>query len=455
MDQSPLSPPPAASSAATAQSPPPPAAVEEDVALHHRSISDDMPSPSSSGLPPPGKTFSAKASASAFASKLAFGGRKLLSPLTNAASTVKEKEREAAPASSSPNAADAPQTAPPRTASGRGSLAGVVNGADAAVATAASAVTSSISSLFQATSSTLSSAIAVASSPAGPAAASNSGGLDPAELEAAEAEYRQVATQQRMQTLEELVQHRRSDWSYLKAMHEGTNYWLNVTLLREQQVLAHLGERNSIRRSVQFFYLGLGLGRLMSEVRHAQFLALEGCQLLEELEFYFSSGTVQSMKLMVATNTTLHPPLHKMEDEALYSVEEPFRPTIYKCNQRPVFRRLLTPSIPFPLDYREVMLSLCDILALVYSKFVEDNSCSENVYLFQAIIRFDEKIKKLVIDPAKKEFAVLASQVLGDELSSVRKQYSSGSGRPLAPTTQISEQSSPTSHDEPGVVKSP
>lgn len=48
---------------------------------------------------------------------------------------------------------------------------------------------------------------------------------------------------------------------------------------------------------------------------------------------------------------------------------------------------------PFPLDYREVMLSLCDILAIIYSKLVEDNSSSENANLFQAIVRFDERIK--------------------------------------------------------------
>lgn len=41
------------------------------------------------------------------------------------------------------------------------------------------------------------------------------------------------------------------------------------------------------------------------------------------------------------------------------------------------------------------MLSLCDILAIVYSKLVEDNSSSENVYLFQTILRFDERIKVL------------------------------------------------------------
>lgn len=39
------------------------------------------------------------------------------------------------------------------------------------------------------------------------------------------------------------------------------------------------------------------------------------------------------------------------------------------------------------------MLSLCDILAIVYSKLVEDNNSSENIYLFLAILRFDERIK--------------------------------------------------------------
>jgi hypothetical protein len=122
--------------------------------------------------------------------------------------------------------------------------------------------------------------------------------VDPAvasELAAAEEEFRQVSAQQRMRVLEDLVQHRRSDWNYLKLMHEGSNYWLNVALLREQQVMAHLGQKQTIRRGVQFFYLGLGLGRIISEATHLQTLAMDCCQLLEELEFYFSSATVQGM----------------------------------------------------------------------------------------------------------------------------------------------------------------
>lgn len=40
-----------------------------------------------------------------------------------------------------------------------------------------------------------------------------------------------------------------------------------------------------------------------------------------------------------------------------------------------------------------MLLSLCDILAIIYSKLVEDNSSSENVNIFQAILRFDDRIK--------------------------------------------------------------
>lgn len=52
---------------------------------------------------------------------------------------------------------------------------------------------------------------------------------------------------------------------------------------------------------------------------------------------------------MVATSSTLHEPVEKNESDeessSRYSLHEPFRPTVYKWNQRPVFRRLLTPPI--------------------------------------------------------------------------------------------------------------
>ncbi|TYZ61954.1 hypothetical protein PybrP1_000688 [[Pythium] brassicae (nom. inval.)] len=369
----------------------------------HPDMDDDSPlhRPSASSTPAAPSSATAKASAAALSlaaaakSRLSQGGRMMLAPLGPPGSHTAEKLGQ-----------------------GLAALPG--------------AAASSLNSLlFAAT--PPASAIS-ASDPATAAAVS------PRADSAADAALRLVSAQQRTQLLEDLVQCRRADWSYLKAMHSGTNYWLNIALLREQQVLAHVGERPAARRGVQFFYLGLGLGRLLGELRHPRLLALDGCQLLEELEFYFASAAVQGMKLMVATSSTLHEPVDAAgddadADDARYSLHEPFRPTIYKWNQRPVYRRLTTPPIPFALDYREVMLSLCDLLAIVYSKLVEDNSSSENVNLFQAILRFDERIKKLVIDPVKKEFSAVALSVLADEMASVRRAYASGSADVVSPAS--------------------
>lgn len=305
--------------------------IDDDTEIHHRSISDDVLSPASASAPG-APTFATKSTASSLAAatkKLAFGGRKLLSPLAAAASGMTGGSlKTSVPTTSNPTA-----TVDRSRTGSASSIADAMAVTDAAVTSAASAVSGF---LFPGPSTTTTESLSPTTSATSPV---------PIQDPDQEAEYRYGSAQQRMQILEDLVQHRRADWSYLKSMHEGTHYWLNMALLREQQVLEHVGDRSVIRRSVQWFYLGLGLGRLIKDVHHTQYLAMEACQLLEELEFYFSSGAVQGMKLMVATNTTLYEPLHKMEDEALYSVQESFRPTIYKWNQRPVFRRLLTPSL--------------------------------------------------------------------------------------------------------------
>ena len=48
---------------------------------------------------------------------------------------------------------------------------------------------------------------------------------------------------------------------------------------------------------------------------------------------------------------------------------------LLKFNNEVVYEHLLTPQVPFPLDYLEVVLSVCDIMCLIYAKFVEEVSC--------------------------------------------------------------------------------
>lgn len=49
--------------------------------------------------------------------------------------------------------------------------------------------------------------------------------------------------------------------------------------------------------------------------------------------------------MMVATSSTLHEPVSDTQENFRYFLSEPFRPTLYKWNQKPVFRRLQTPAV--------------------------------------------------------------------------------------------------------------
>lgn len=100
------------------------------------------------------------------------------------------------------------------------------------------------------------------------------------------------STQQRMLYLEQLIEFRRSDWQYLKKMHHGKNFWLNVALLGDNEAGS---VKSGARRSLKLYYLGLGLGCFIGKLKQSQHFIIDACQLLEELEFHFASNTVQGM----------------------------------------------------------------------------------------------------------------------------------------------------------------
>lgn len=45
---------------------------------------------------------------------------------------------------------------------------------------------------------------------------------------------------------------------------------------------------------------------------------------------------------------------------------------LLKCNNEVVFEHLLTPEVPFMLDYLEVVFSLCEVMCRIYAKFLEE-----------------------------------------------------------------------------------
>jgi hypothetical protein len=75
---------------------------------------------------------------------------------------------------------------------------------------------------------------------------------------------------------------------------------------------------------------------------------------------------MQNVKFIMAKNSNCIYPQSSPTDDMI-------RPNVYKFNNSIVFEYLLTPHIPFELDYVEVLSSLCDSLAKLYEKFLHDD----------------------------------------------------------------------------------
>lgn len=48
---------------------------------------------------------------------------------------------------------------------------------------------------------------------------------------------------------------------------------------------------------------------------------------------------------------------------------------LLKFNNEVVYEHLLTPEVPFALDYFEVVFSLCEVMSRIYAKFEEEVRC--------------------------------------------------------------------------------
>ncbi|KAF0695695.1 Aste57867_13517 [Aphanomyces stellatus] len=232
-------------------------------------------------------------------------------------------------------------------------------------------------------------------------------------------ELNRLATQQRRKLVEDLTQLRKHDIAYLRELHADPrkSYFLNVALLQEDDLslVSVLTPENHQKRCEQLYFLGLSLGRILTSATSPSQVVVDSCQLMDELDFYFSQSGIQNMKLVtVATKSPLY------EREPKDSFTEPYRTVVRKWNNKPVYQRLVTPNVPFPLEYCQVVVSLCEVLTLVYGRVVDD-VCSSNPCVFQALLRFDEKIKKFFLESISKQLTTIATSVIKDELALLRK----------------------------------
>lgn len=157
---------------------------------------------------------------------------------------------------------------------------------------------------------------------------------------------------------EKFIQKRIEKIKYIRKVHQGDVYWLNVYKLTQNEILQNYSEDFLQKRIEQFFNFGMSLSLLLQSNK----FLINSLKLFEEFESNYTS-----IKLWKQTN---------------------------------VYQFLKLHHIPCKLDYLQVFNSFCDILIFSYRKLLEES--------FENILKFDEKVKIHFFDVIHKELTNLS-----------------------------------------------
>ena len=135
-------------------------------------------------------------------------------------------------------------------------------------------------------------------------------------------------------------------------------------------------------RTTRFFYLALSLGKLLDMPAGA--VTVEALwQLIQEYEYHFANSAMQMVRYTTARNSEcMYPQLNPREE----GEEEAAKANLFRFGNEVVYLHLQTPHVAFELDYREVLFSLCDVLGLLYNKFV-DEEIWQNSAVFDMLVK--------------------------------------------------------------------
>eukprot|EP01032_Pedospumella_encystans_P014280 gene14280-16417_t len=219
---------------------------------------------------------------------------------------------------------------------------------------------------------------------------------------------------QRKQRLQAMIIKRQRNLAYLKKVHQGGCYWLNTILLTHADLLAYSTKFVSKQRVESFFSLGISISKIV-ELNAGLPVVRAFSQLMEEWEYVHSGTTMQSVKFMMAKNSTcVYPQMSPIE-----GFSDLARPSVYKFNNAVVFEHLRLPHIPFELDYLEVFTGLCVELSKLYEKLIHEE-CYANQIIYDTIVRLDTRVKHHIINLVSKEVTDACSAKMKSNTRSLR-----------------------------------
>jgi len=212
---------------------------------------------------------------------------------------------------------------------------------------------------------------------------------------------------QKEKKIKSLIVKRIETLDYLHQIHEHekTVQWVNLVLLNKEDIIKAIGENTVQKRAKFWFLLGVNLASLV-QIQNVPTYVRSLLQMMEELEHYM--GTIGSTHLNPLQGYKAGVSVH------LDKEYESFKPKLHKIGSTVAYEFLTVFNIPCELDYFRIIITLCEVLKLVYQKFRDDSSSSK--YIYEAIIKFDSRVKTEFFASLEKESHKLAKKVVQEQI---------------------------------------
>ena len=144
--------------------------------------------------------------------------------------------------------------------------------------------------------------------------------------------------------LEMIIEKRISNTLYLKKIHEGNMFWMNICRITREDLYIYSSSNIPKQRVIQYYYLALSIESMIHSRSSPLISLLKGFnQLIEEYEFYSSGSTMQGMRLMIAKPSPS--PFPQVIQPEIDEDRDQFKTQIYKFQNSAVFEYLKTPNL--------------------------------------------------------------------------------------------------------------
>merc|ERR1712065_75742 len=227
----------------------------------------------------------------------------------------------------------------------------------------------------------------------------------------ARSEMSDITDETRRENLQALFATRLSEISYLQRLHKGGVYWMNVVGVTHEDIMRGLYDTSggkpplSSARVEDWFSLGTTLGAMLDLSPGPQYVRA----LAQALDHASSAPLSHELTYMLQSDSSIM----TFGDE-----NDPVKPKVHVAGSRSWYMYLQAPTMPISLDPFEVLFSLTDVLLEVYSLLNHPESIGQAVY-YDAIIKIDMKINKLVISPIVKDMESLTRSMCASQISSL------------------------------------